>query len=137
MTLSANEYQRLALITERTPDFVRLKNKDGVPYSDEHNMIVARAIHAHLGLTSEAGEIADMLKKHIIYDRDLDLINILEESGDLSWYQALLLNAAKKTMEEAMEKNIAKLKLRFGEDKFTYDAATNRDLAAERRILEG
>ncbi len=136
MTMTANEYQVLALVTEHTPDFVRLKNKEGVPYSDEHNMLVARSLHALLGLMSESGEIADALKKHIIYDRELDLINLMEESGDISWYQALLLSAVKKTMEEAMEKNIAKLKLRFGEDKFTYDAATKRDLAAERRVLE-
>lgn len=133
--MTANEYQTLALITEFTPDFVRLKDKDGVDRSPEHNMLVARAIHACLGLMSETGEIADALKKHIIYSKELDLINLMEESGDVSWYQALLLTAVKKTMEESMEKNIAKLKLRFG-DKFTTDAATKRDLAAERKILE-
>lgn len=134
--MTANEYQVLSLITEFTPDFVRLKDKDGNDRSSEHNMMVARAIHACLGLMSETGEIADALKKHIIYSKELDLINVMEESGDLSWYQALLLTAAKKTMEEAMEKNIAKLKLRFPDAKFTIDAATVRDLAAERRALE-
>lgn len=136
MSITPNEYQTLALITEFTPDFVRLKDKDGVDRSPEHNMLVARAIHACLGLMSETGEIADALKKHIIYSKELDLINLMEESGDVSWYQALLLTAVKRTMEESMEKNIAKLKLRFG-DKFTTDAATKRDLAAERRVLEG
>jgi NTP pyrophosphatase (non-canonical NTP hydrolase) len=133
--MTANEYQVLALVTEHTPDFVRLKNKEGVPYSDEHNMIVARTLHALLGLMSETGEVADALKKHIIYDRELDLINLMEESGDVSWYQALLLSAVKKSMQESMEKNIEKLKKRFG-DKFSYDAATKRDLPAERAILE-
>lgn len=135
MSITPNEYQTLALITEFTPDFVRLKDKDGNDRSPEHNMIVARSIHACLGLMSETGEIADALKKHIIYGKELDLINMMEESGDVSWYQALLLTAVKKTMEESMEKNIAKLKLRFG-DKFTTDAATKRDLVAERKILE-
>lgn len=133
--LSPNEYQVLALLTEHTPDFVRLVSKDGVPYSDEHNKMVARAIHACLGLMSEVGEIADALKKHIIYGRELDQINLMEESGDTSWYQALLLAAVKRTMQEAMDKNITKLKKRFG-DKFDYAAAINRDLAAERKILE-
>lgn len=133
--LSPNEYQTLALLTEHTPDFVRLTSKEGVPYSAEHNMMVARSIHACLGLMSEVGEIADALKKHIIYDRELDQINLMEESGDTSWYQALLLSAVKKGMQEAMDKNIAKLKKRFG-DKFDYDAATKRDLVAERKILE-
>lgn len=134
-SMQANEYQTLALITEFTPDFVRLFDKDGNPRSPEHNMMVARAIHAALGLASEVGEICDMLKKHLIYGKELDIINAMEESGDISWYQALLLTAVKKTMEESLEKNIAKLKLRFG-DKFTTDAATKRDLVAERKALE-
>ena len=133
--LTPTEYQTLALLTEHTPDFVRLTNRDGVPYSAEHNMMVARAIHGCLGLMSEVGEVADALKKHIIYDRALDEINMMEESGDISWYQALMLSAVKKGMQEALDKNIAKLKQRFG-DKFDYDAVINRDLAAERRILE-
>lgn len=133
--LTPSEYQTLALLTEHTPDFVRLTNRDGVPYSAEHNMMVARAIHACLGLMSEVGEIADALKKHIIYGRALDEINLVEESGDVSWYQALLLSAVKRGMQEALDKNIAKLKQRFG-DKFDYDAVVNRDLDAERKILE-
>jgi NTP pyrophosphatase (non-canonical NTP hydrolase) len=84
---------------------------------------------------SEVGEVADALKKHIIYDRELDLINVMEESGDISWYQALLLSAVKKGMQESMEKNIEKLKKRFG-GKFDYDAVIKRDLVAERAILE-
>ena len=129
--MQPNEYQDLALKTEFTPDFVRLEG-----YSDEHNQMVARAIHACLGLASEVGEIADALKKHIIYKRELDTINLMEESGDLAWYCALMLSAVKRTMEESLEKNIAKLKLRFG-DKFTTDAATIRDLPGERKLLEG
>lgn len=129
------EYQSLALLTEFTPDFVRLKDKDGNDRSPEHNMTVARALHACLGLMSETGEIADALKKHIIYSQELDLINLMEEGGDQSWYVVLLLSAVKKSFEEALEKNIAKLKARFG-DKFSTDAATKRDLDAERKILE-
>lgn len=130
--MTAEEYQALALITEHTPDFVRLEGM-----SPEHNMMVARLLHACLGMMSEVGEIADALKKHIIYKRALDDINLLEESGDVSWYQALFLTAIKKSMTEAFERNIAKLKLRYPNNEFTIEAATKRDLEAERRALEG
>lgn len=129
--MDANEYQALALVTEFTPDFVRLEGRD-----PEHNKMVARAIHACLGLMSEVGEIADALKKHIIYGKELDLINVMEESGDLKWYDALLLTAVKQTMQESMEKNIAKLRARFG-DKFDAHRALNRNLDEERKVLEG
>jgi NTP pyrophosphatase (non-canonical NTP hydrolase) len=129
--MQINEYQALAAVTEFTPDFVRLEGA-----TPEHNMMVARLLHAFLGLASETGELADALKKHIIYGQAIDEINLFEETGDLEWYAALLLRAIKRTMEECMERNIAKLKARYG-DKFTAHAALNRDLAKERLALEG
>lgn len=86
--------------------------------SAEHNMMVARLIHGVLGLASEVGEIADALKKHIIYGKALDQINVMEEVGDLTWYEALILSATKFHFTDAFERNIAKLKKRFG-DKFS------------------
>lgn len=128
--MDANKYQADALRTEHTPDFVRLGK------GPDHDTMVARLIHATLGMASEVGELADALKKHIIYGKTLDEINVLEENGDLSWYQAIGLSAIKRTMSEALERNVAKLKVRFG-DKFDTDKALNRDLTAERKALEG
>lgn len=125
-----DDYQRESLRTEYTPDFVNLGQ------GKEHDMVVARLIHAMLGLASETGEIADALKKHIMYKRELDVVNLMEEIGDLAWYEALMLSACKKTFSEALEKNILKLKLRFP-DKFTFDAVNNRNLDGERAVLEG
>jgi NTP pyrophosphatase (non-canonical NTP hydrolase) len=102
----------------------------------DHDEMIARLIHATLGMASEVGELADALKKHIIYGKELDEINVLEENGDLSWYQAIGLSAIKRGMSEALERNIAKLRARYG-DKFDADKALNRDLAAERKALEG
>jgi len=134
--MQPNEYQQLALVTEFTPDFVRLFDRQtGEPMSAEHNTMIAKLLHAVLGMASEVGEIADALKKHIIYGKALDEINILEEAGDESWYIALALTAIKKGFEEAFERNIAKLKARYGAQ-FTEAAALNRDLDAERKTLE-
>lgn len=129
--MQSNEYQALAGVTEFTPDFVRLEGQ-----SPEHNRMVGQLIHAFLGLASEVGELADMLKKHIIYGKTLDEVNVLEEVGDLAWYQALALTAVKRTLEDCLQTNINKLKARYG-DKFSQHAALNRDLAKERAVLEG
>lgn len=131
-TMQANDYQLVALITESTPNFVVLEGQ-----TPEHNQMVARLIHASLGMMSEVGEIADALKKHLIYRREIDVINLLEESGDVFWYQALFLTAVKQTFEDAFERNIKKLALRYPDGKFTIEAATKRDLAKERLALEG
>ena len=134
--MKPNEYQQLALVTEFTPDFVRLFDRQtSEPMSAEHNMMVARLIHSVLGLASEVGELADALKKHIIYGKALDLVNVIEENGDLLWYESLGVSAVKGHLEDAMEKNISKLKQRYG-DKFSEHAALNRNLVAERKTLE-
>lgn len=128
--MDANKYQTDAIRTENTPDFVKLGK------GPDHDVMVARLIHATLGMASEVGELADALKKHLIYGKALDEINVLEEIGDLNWYTALGLAAIKRTMSEALERNIAKLKARYG-DKFSAVKALDRDLAAERKALEG
>ncbi len=99
------------------------------------NITAMRALHGAMGLSTEAGEVLDQLKKHLMYGKELDLVNLKEEVGDCFWYLALLAKTCGFTFEEAMELNIAKLKLRYA-DKFTEDAAINRDVVAERKLLE-
>jgi NTP pyrophosphatase (non-canonical NTP hydrolase) len=94
-----------------------------------------KVLHAAMGMVTEAGEIMDAVKKHVMYGKPLDLINLFEESGDSFWYQALLARACNFTFQDCKARNIAKLKSRYPE-KFTVDHALFRDLDAERKALE-
>lgn len=96
---------------------------------------LGKLLHASLGLSSEAGEISDQLKKHLYYGSILDEVNLVEELGDLMFYVAMVCRALDVSLEEVLDKNIKKLKARYG-DKFTEHAALNRDLDKEREILE-
>lgn len=126
--MNNQDYMKNAIVTE-TLEFekviARLTEKQTV-----------RLLHASFGTASESGEIADAVKRHVFYGKPIDCINLIEEAGDVLWYLAVLLNALDSNFDEAMEKNIAKLKARFG-DKFTEAQALNRDLDKERAILEG
>ena len=127
--MEANEYQKLAEITE-SKDFEAIAKRVNTVES-------IRLLHAVLGLSSEVGEFADQLKKHIFYGKPLDKVNLSEESGDLLWYLALAANVpGMLSINEDMERNIAKLKARYGE-KFSEFSASNRNLSVERKILEG
>src|SRR5262249_12605893 len=95
-----------------------------------------RLLHAMIGLCTESGEIQDQLKKHIFYGKPIDTTNLVEEMGDLFWYLGIMANTLGVSFEEIMAKNNAKLRARYG-DKFTETAALNRNLNAERNILEG
>ncbi len=121
--MDANQYQKDALRTEKTPLFA---NDDRV---------LSRLLHGSIGLATEVGELQDAIKKHLIYGKSLDNVNIIEECGDALWYIALTLDAVNATMSDAMERNIAKLQKRYGEA-FTQEKALNRDLEAERKVLE-
>jgi NTP pyrophosphatase (non-canonical NTP hydrolase) len=92
-------------------------------------------MHYVLGIVTEAGELADAVKKAVIYGKDLDGTNIIEEIGDLQWYEARLLDLLDSSFADARRRNIAKLRLRFP-DGFTEEAAVDRDTDAERVILE-
>lgn len=122
-----NEYQKLALRTEKTPEFLRLRFDDERTHS--------RLLHALIGLCTEAGEAQDAVKKFLIYDLPFDEINMVEEFGDVLWYIALGLDALGVTMEDAMRRNIEKLRVRYP-DKFTEERALSRDPEAERKTLE-
>ena len=94
-----------------------------------------RLLHAAEGICTEAGEFMDQLKKHIFYGAELDVVNIVEELGDLLWYVGLALDETGCSMNELLQKNIEKLAARYPE-KFKEQDALNRDLHKEREILE-
>jgi NTP pyrophosphatase (non-canonical NTP hydrolase) len=97
-----------------------------------------RLMHCALGLVTEAGELADVVKKHLCYGKPLQseqVINIKEEMGDLLWYIANLCDLFDYQFEDLMEANIRKLRTRYPE-KFELEKSDNRDLNAEFRALQ-
>jgi NTP pyrophosphatase (non-canonical NTP hydrolase) len=94
-----------------------------------------RLLHATLGLTTEVGEFADLLKRMLFYGKELDIPNGKEEIGDIQWYCGLAIDVLKTTLDEVQTMNITKLRIRYPE-KFTEYDALNRDLDKEREVLE-
>lgn len=94
-----------------------------------------RLLHSALGVVTEASEIADQIKKHVFYGRELDRVNLFEETGDLFWYLAIIADELGFSFEEAMAKNLKKLKARYGNE-FSQEKAINRDLKNELEVLK-
>jgi NTP pyrophosphatase (non-canonical NTP hydrolase) len=125
--MNTKEYVKNVLVTEAR-DFTAVKER-------MQDTGTVRLMHAMIGMCTESGEIQDQLKKAIFYGKPLDRTNLIEELGDLMWYVGVMCSELNVDLDEVMEKNIAKLKKRYGE-KFTEAAALNRDLDSERKILE-
>lgn len=95
--MELNEYQKRALETALYPKEVRI-------------------LYPTLGLTGEAGEVADKVKK-VIRDNDGDFsverrLEIAKELGDVLWCISTLANDLGYTLEEIGELNNRKLSSR-------------------------
>ena len=139
--MTPDEYTKAAIRTENTPNFI-FKHRDThdpiygtLTKQFKGDLKLSRMMHALLGMMSELGELADAIKKHLIYGASLDEVNLIEELGDGDWYRSLFGDALRVSFEEAWAKNIAKLRARYP-DKFTEEKALNRDLEAEREALQ-
>lgn len=107
--MEANEYQRLAMTTLNPA----LENKDVL-------------INAVMGLCGEAGEVIDIVKKHLAQGHELDTEKIKKELGDVAWYLAECAYAIGVPLSEVLEGNIEKLKKRFP-DGFDVEKSINRN----------
>lgn len=99
------------------------------------NTETLNTLHMLMGMQTEIGELTDPFKKQLAYNEPIDWINVKEEIGDLMWYIGNLCYMLNFDLEEILEKNIEKLKVRYP-DKFDSEYAIQRDLNKERNILE-
>lgn len=92
-------------------------------------------LHMILGMVTETGELADVFKKNMAYGKEIDWVNTQEEIGDLMFYIASFCRINNFDLESILENNIKKLMTRYP-NKFTKEDAINRNLQAERKVLE-
>jgi NTP pyrophosphatase (non-canonical NTP hydrolase) len=82
--------------------------------------------HCAMGISGEAGELTDCIKKEIIYGKPLDRKNLVEELGDLRFYIQATCNLYGITELEVLQTNADKLSLRYADLHYTDEAAINR-----------
>lgn len=117
--MTANEYQKLAMRTNDGKATSRLewamqisKVKD---VSEFDGKDIGGIMNSCLGLSGEAGELNDMIKKWIFHEKPLDEDELCKELGDIIWYIAMFCESMHWDIEEVMLQNIEKLKKRYPE----------------------
>ncbi len=78
-----------------------------------------------MGLSGEAGEVTDYLKKVCFHDHNLDKDKLKDELGDVMWYVAALASVSNIPLEEIAQRNIEKLQQRYPEG-FSTEMSRNR-----------
>lgn len=86
----------------------------------------AHILHMAVGICGEAGELIDAIKKRTIYGKPLDIINVVEELGDLEFYMEGLRQTLGITRDETLNANIAKLSERYNKLTYSNEAAIAR-----------
>ena len=90
---------------------------------------VPHLLTAALGLTAEAGEFTEVVKKIILqgkpYNED-NVFHMKRELGDICWYIAQACMALDTFFDEIIEMNVEKLKARYPGGEFDVYNSENR-----------
>lgn len=86
----------------------------------------ANLLHMAVGVSGEAGELLDAVKKHVIYNKPIDRVNVIEELGDLSFYEEGIRQALGITREEVLAANMEKLSRRYHLGRYSDQQAARR-----------
>ena len=130
----------MTVATEKYVDFVReVTSNESVHYAAlltrmnnlelEDDCNIPPLITAAFGLTAEAGEFTEVVKKIILqgkpYNED-NIFHMKRELGDICWYLAQACMALDTSFDEIMEMNVDKLKARYPGGEFDVHKSENR-----------
>ena len=135
-----NPFKKMTVDTEKYLDFVHgvtsEPSKDFAQLLKRLSELEAEAdcdtphlLTAALGLTAEAGEFTEIVKKIILqgkpYNED-NVFHMKRELGDICWYIAQACMALDTTFDEIIEMNVEKLKARYPGGEFDVHKSENR-----------
>lgn len=128
MTTRESNAEPVALLSAEAPLTFAAYERErvaamGEPFHDYGKELTLGA----LGLTGEAGEVAELVKKHLFHGRALDHQALAKELGDVLWYVMFTAHKSGLSLEYVARKNNEKLRERYPNG-FSIEAAAARTL---------
>ncbi len=119
-------------------DMVSALKKPGVAILLDTDGFKLDLVHMAMGISGEAGELLDAIKKHAVYGKPLDRENVLEELGDLEFYMAGMRQILHMSRNDVLKYNVDKLSKRYPQGTYTdADANTRADKIPEHHKAPG
>lgn len=88
--------------------------QDWVVNKMDHSLTNREALAKNgLGAAGEAGEVADLIKKHLYHGHQLDRNKLVKELGDVLWYITSTCHLIEADLNEIMFENKKKLDERY------------------------
>ena len=130
MTIDPNKYIDFVKQTTSKPslDWPTLAARlSELEVKDDCN--VTQLMTAAFGLTAEAGEFTEVVKKIFLQGKpytEENVFHMKRELGDICWYLAQACMALDTTFDEVIEMNVDKLKARYPGGEFDVHYSENR-----------
>lgn len=105
--------ERAEAVLEDFKKHVNKRKKDGSEILNSLTPEKCDMLHMAVGASTEANELLDAFKKHVIYGKELDVVNVREELGDLLFYMQGIANILDINMLDILKENIDKLEVRY------------------------
>ena len=111
------------------------ESKDGDAFTHRiadlyyQNFPTERMLTAAVGLSAEAGEFTEIVKKILFQGKpvnDENLFHLKRELGDVMWYVMQACMGLNVSLEEVIEMNVDKLKARYPGGEFDVHKSENR-----------
>jgi NTP pyrophosphatase (non-canonical NTP hydrolase) len=116
--MSSNSFVTIGIAVVRYDQFVKQLFKADCG--------IMMKMHAALGVCGEAGELADAIKKEVVYGKPEDMQNLIEELGDLRFYMQAVQNLYGITEQDILQYNANKLSKRYSSLRYSNEEAIRR-----------
>ena len=129
MTIDLNKYVEFVDSTTSNPSkdhdafIYRLQELEGQGFPTE------RLLTAAVGMSAEAGEFTEIIKKMIFQGKpvnDENIFHLKRELGDIMWYVSQACLGLDISLEEVIQMNFEKLSARYPEGTFSIERSENR-----------
>lgn len=116
-----------AVTSDESKDFVALS--DRLVELDRQGINIERLLTGAVGLSAEAGELMEIVKKLIFQGKPVNeetIFHMKRELGDVMWYIMQVLMALNVDITEVVEMNVEKLAKRYPNGEFDVYYSENR-----------
>jgi len=129
MTIDLNKYVEFVDATTSNPSKQYSEFLKRLHDLELQEFPTERLLTAAVGMSAEAGEFTEVVKKIIFQGKPVNeenLFHLKRELGDIMWYVSQACMGLDISIEEVIQMNFEKLSARYPEGAFTIERSENR-----------
>jgi len=129
MTIDLNKYVEFVNMTTSNPSKDHASFINSLMELREQEFPTERLLTAAVGMSAEAGEFTEIIKKIVFQGKPVNqenLFHLKRELGDIMWYVSQACIGLDISIEEVIQMNFEKLNARYPEGAFSIERSENR-----------